>query len=44
MGVPTPKASDLGVSFEAQLAEELGLSEEQRKRLRRWLKARKEKG
>lgn len=31
----TPKASDLGVSFEAQLAEELGLNGEQRKRLRR---------
>ena len=36
--------SDLGDSFEAQLAEELGLSGEQRERLGRWLKARKEKG
>lgn len=40
--VPTAEPSDLGVSFEAQLAEELGLSEEQRERLVRWLKARKE--
>lgn len=40
--VLTPKASDLGDSFEAQLAEELGLSEGQRERLGRWLKARKE--
>ena len=42
--VLTPKASDLGDSFEAQLAEDLGLSEEQRERLGHWLNARKEKG